>query len=185
MGQIKIKGPPHELFTPRLRLRPPLPDDVSWIYETYANDPMATRYLSWNTHQSPEETFIFVQNAMQWWNDGGPHLAWMMEWQALHQRVGSIGIDWHPPTITVGYVLGPLYWNHGFATEALKLVNAWCLTQPEVFRVQAYHDVDNPASGRVMEKAGMRREGIVRRWHIAPNVSDEPRDCVLWSIVRE
>lgn len=45
-------------------------------------------------------------------------------------------------------------------------------------------DVDNPASARVMEKAGMTREGILRRWHIAPNISPEPRDCIVCAKVR-
>jgi RimJ/RimL family protein N-acetyltransferase len=86
--------------------------------------------------------------------------------------------------VTVGYVLGRLYWNHGFTTEALKAVNSWCLAQKNVYRVQAFHDVANPASGRVMEKAGMQREGLLRRWHVAPNISSEPRDCIMWSLVK-
>ena len=60
----------------------------------------------------------------------------------------------------------------------------WIKQQPGVFRFSAVHDVDNPASGRVMEKAGMAFEGIMRRAAIHPNISDEPRDVALYAWVR-
>jgi RimJ/RimL family protein N-acetyltransferase len=55
----------------------------------------------------------------------------------------------------------------------------WTDGEPEIFRAWAFCDVDNPASARVMEKAGMTREGILRRWHVAPNLGPEPRDCIV------
>lgn len=48
---------------------------------------------------------------------------------------------------------------------------------PSVSRVWAVCDVENRASARVLEKIGMRFEGILARWSIHPNLSDEPRDC--------
>jgi len=45
-------------------------------------------------------------------------------------------------------------------------------------------DVENPASGRVLEKVGMRREGMLRRQMIHPNVSDAPRDCYCYAVVK-
>jgi len=44
--------------------------------------------------------------------------------------------------------------------------------------------VENLASARVLEKAGMHREGMLRRWSVHPNVSPEPRDCLCYAIVR-
>ena len=52
-------------------------------------------------------------------------------------------------------------------------------------RVSALCDCDNPASARVMEKAGMAREGVLRRLTLHPNVSPVPRDCFSYSIVRD
>jgi RimJ/RimL family protein N-acetyltransferase len=56
------------------------------------------------------------------------------------------------------------------------------LQQPSIFRIGAVCDVENIGSARVMEKAGLLREGLLRRWLVHPNVSDEPRDC--WSYAR-
>ena len=60
----------------------------------------------------------------------------------------------------------------------------WALTQQGLWRIWAVCDVQNPASARVMEKAGMQREGVLRRWITHPNVSHEPRDCLCYALVR-
>ena len=62
-------------------------------------------------------------------------------------------------------------------TEALTAVTVWALSQPSVFRIGAVCDVDNIGSARVLEKSGFVREGLLRRWLVHPNISDEPRDC--------
>jgi ribosomal-protein-alanine N-acetyltransferase len=58
------------------------------------------------------------------------------------------------------------------------------LRQPAVFRIGAVCDVDNIGSARVMEKAGLVREGVLRRWLVHPNISDEPRDCFSYARTR-
>ena len=68
--------------------------------------------------------------------------------------------------------------------EALKFAVDWALARPEVFRAYAFCDAENPASVRVMEKAGMTREGVLRRWHVCPNIGPEPRDCIICAKVR-
>ena len=69
-------------------------------------------------------------------------------------------------------------------TEALRAAVGWALAAPGVYRVGAVCDVDNPGSARVMEKAGLTREGLLRRWMVHPNVSDEPRDCFIYGRAR-
>ena len=70
------------------------------------------------------------------------------------------------------------------AAEALRPIVEWSLAQPGIFRVWALCDVDNAASARVLEKVGMRREGLLRRNTMHPNVSDEPRDSYCYAIVK-
>jgi len=50
--------------------------------------------------------------------------------------------------------------------------------------VQAFCDVDNLGSARVMENAGMQREGLLRRYVLHPNISDVPRDVYLYAVVK-
>ncbi len=84
----------------------------------------------------------------------------------------------------VGYVLCREAWGRGYITEALRAVLEAALGMPEVRRVAAHCHVENVGSARVMEKAGMQREGLLRKYAIFPNVSDEPADCWLYAAVR-
>ncbi len=83
-----------------------------------------------------------------------------------------------------GYVLSRSAWGKGLMTEALTEVTGWALLQLNIWRVGDVCDLDNRASGRVMEKAGLIFEGVRRRWVVHPNVSDEPRDCLSYAKVR-
>jgi RimJ/RimL family protein N-acetyltransferase len=84
----------------------------------------------------------------------------------------------------LGYVLARKYWNKGYMTEAVKAVTSELFNDPDICRVWAVVDLENPASARVLEKAGLRCEGILRRWSLHPNLSEMPRDCWSYAIVR-
>ena len=84
-----------------------------------------------------------------------------------------------------GYCLARDAWGQGFATEAASQFVTTALEQPELWRVQAFCDLDNPASARVLEKAGLTLEGTLRRHMVLPNLSDTPRDMLCYARVRE
>jgi [ribosomal protein S5]-alanine N-acetyltransferase len=65
----------------------------------------------------------------------------------------------------IGYWVGVPYWNNGYATEATRALIAYAFDELGLNRVYAFHFPGNPASGRVMEKAGMRFEGELREHH--------------------
>ncbi len=52
------------------------------------------------------------------------------------------------------------------------------------YRVNASTDAENIASQRVMERARMQREGLLRKYMVHPNISDVPRDCYIYAIVK-
>jgi [ribosomal protein S5]-alanine N-acetyltransferase len=58
------------------------------------------------------------------------------------------------------------------------------LSQPDTWRIGDVCDVENQVSARVMEKTGFLREGVLSRWSVHPNISDEPRDCVSFAKVK-
>ena len=64
----------------------------------------------------------------------------------------------------VGLCFGALILGKGYITEAVKSIVDWAFKQQEIYRVWSVCDVDNIGSARVMEKVGMQREGILRRW---------------------
>jgi ribosomal-protein-alanine N-acetyltransferase len=89
-----------------------------------------------------------------------------------------------PHRIDCGYVLARPFWRRGLMTEALRAAARWAMGEPDIWRIGAVCDTENLASARVMEKAGLAREGILRRWLVHPNVSPEPRDCFSYALTR-
>jgi RimJ/RimL family protein N-acetyltransferase len=91
----------------------------------------------------------------------------------------------NPEKWELGFVLARRYWDQGYMTEAMKAVMDWALRRGDVYRVWAVCDIDNLASARVMEKAGMQREGVLKRWSVHPNISAEPRDSYCYAVVKD
>jgi RimJ/RimL family protein N-acetyltransferase len=63
----------------------------------------------------------------------------------------------------IGYWLGVPYWNRGYVTEAAKAIVDYVFNTLDLNRVFAFHFTRNPASGRVLQKIGMKREGTMRQ----------------------
>lgn len=80
----------------------------------------------------------------------------------------------------LGYWIGKAFWNKGYCTEAVPAVVRYGFEERRLNRIEARHMTKNPASGRVMEKAGMRFEGILReqllRW-------DSFEDAAIYGIL--
>jgi ribosomal-protein-alanine N-acetyltransferase len=81
----------------------------------------------------------------------------------------------------LGYSLARPCWNHGLATQALSAVVRSAFDNLPVHRLEAQHDLRNPASGRVLEKCGFTREGVLRGRVFNKG---EMVDTVLWSLLR-
>lgn len=74
----------------------------------------------------------------------------------------KLGDDIHRKCTTLGYWLGEPYWGRGIMTEAVKLVTGYAFKNFDIIRMQAMVNDNNPASQRVLEKAGFAREGIFK-----------------------
>jgi ribosomal-protein-alanine N-acetyltransferase len=175
--------PPERIETEHLILRKPRKEDASAIHTAYAQDPEITRYLTWRPNKDLEETAHHVELALSLWDEGKAY-SYAITLKSSDSVIGMIAL--HPENfrVGIGYVLARPFWGRGYMTEAARAVTNWLLEQPDVYRVFAICDVENPASARVMEKAGMIREGILRRNSMHPNVSNEPRDSYIYAIVK-
>lgn len=175
--------PRETLETERLTLRKPRMDDASVIFERYAQDPEVTRYLVWQPHKSIQETEQFLLACGQLWQTG-KDFSYAITLKNDDNPIGMFSL--HPMNIKieVGYALACPYWGKGYMSEILRAVVGWAFEQPDIYRVQAFCDAENIASARVMEKAGMTREGLLRRYVLHPNISDEPRNVFIYAIVK-
>jgi [ribosomal protein S5]-alanine N-acetyltransferase len=83
----------------------------------------------------------------------------------------------------IGYALGKNYWNKGIATRAVKELVKYAFDKLKLKRIWAGVDSDNPASGKVLEKAGFKLEGV-RKGHINYGKGNHYSDEILWGLLK-
>ncbi|MGD0752568.1 MAG: GNAT family protein [Anaerolineales bacterium] len=175
--------PPELLETSRLLLRLPVLEDTEAFFRKCAQDREFAKYLVWQPHENINVTRDFIHRCIHCWQDETA-FPWIVVRKNDHELVGIIELRIDKFRADLGYGIAPEYWGNGYATEITKSVIAWALLQENIYRVWATCDVDNFASARVLEKAGMQKEGILRRYILHPNVSPEPRDSYCYSVVK-
>lgn len=151
------------LNTPRLIVRPMRMRDAADLYE-YSKDPEVAQHVLWEAHQSIHQTRSYIRYVLKQYRNGAPGSFCIQE-KATGKVIGTIGFMWlHPENraCEVGYSLSHRHWNRGYMTEALIAVIDFAFEMLRVNRVEAQHETDNPASGRVMVKVGMQKEGTLR-----------------------
>ncbi len=169
--------------TSRLLVRPPKPEDARDIFASYARDPEVVKYLVWKPHRDEAETVAWIDHCMAT-ADTADSRKFVLELKETGTAIGMIDFRIEDYKAEFGYVLARPYWNRGFMTEAMRPPFDSLFADPRIFRIQACHDVDNGASGRVMLKLGMAYEGVLRRYSLHPNISDIPRDVKLYAKVK-
>ncbi len=178
---VYFSSPP-VLETERLTLRPMRMRDARDIY-AYASDPEVARYVLWEPHASLADTRSYIRYIRSMYRRGLPS-SWAVALRDSGRVIGTVGLMWYSDqnrSAEVGYSFSREDWNRGYATEALRAVLASVFASLSVNRVEAQHDVRNPASGRVMEKCGMKKEGVLRQRILNKG---EYVDVALWSLLR-
>jgi [ribosomal protein S5]-alanine N-acetyltransferase len=174
---------PDGFQTAQMIARPIAPADSDAIFKAYGQDKEVTRFMTWRPHRSRADTDRYIAHCM----DEPPDAT--RTYVLIGREDGTLRGAFElrqnePHRLEVGYVLARRWWGQGLMTEALTEVTYWALRQDHVFRIGSACDVENIGSARVMEKAGMVREGLLRRWIVHPNISSEPRDCFIYGKVR-
>ncbi len=169
--------------TERLILRRILPKDCEDMYG-YSKREEVTRYLLWIPHESREVTRRYI-DAVQSQYRSGQFYDWALELKETGRMIGTCGfaaIDEKNNAAEVGYVLAPDHWGCGYAAEALKEVLRVGFETLGFNRIEARYMVGNERSRRVMEKCGMRFEGVRRE---ALYVKDSYRSIGYCSLLKD
>ena len=173
------------LETSRLLLRPFRAADGEAMYRNWAKDPEVTRYLTWQPHAGPE---VSCQLASRWEQESQKpdFYQWAIVPKELGEPIGGISVvrtDEAHSSAEIGYCIGRPWWGQGLTAEALRAVIEYLIRQVGFRRVSAQHDVNNPNSGKVMRKAGMKKEGILRA--TGANTTNPRCDMAVYSILAE
>ena len=187
-NQDSVMSPPEffshlpVLETDDLILRRPARKDAKDIFR-YASDEEVARYVLWEPHRCLAETRAFVRDLRFRVRSGYPS-SWVVVLRETDTVIGTIGFVWYSTdnnAAELGYSFSREYWNHGYATQALQAVIDSVFSSLPLNRLEAQHDVRNPASGRVMQKCGLTQEGILRGRIMNKG---EYIDTALYSILR-
>ena len=152
-----------ELATPRLRLRKLTMRDAGDIYR-YSRDPEVARHVLWDAHRSIGDSRAYIRYMIRLYRAHEP-ASWGIEYVSTRQIIGTIGFMWiqeENASAEVGYSLSRDYWNRGLMTEALHAVIQYGFDGMHLNRIEAQHETTNPASGAVMRKCHMQKEGTLR-----------------------
>ncbi|QGH36952.1 GNAT family N-acetyltransferase [Gracilibacillus salitolerans] len=171
------------LETERLLLRQVSLGDVHDIY-AYGSNEEVSKYVTWETHKSLDETLAFVEYILNRYECN--YLApWAIELKEKQKMIGTIDFvswDTHQHIAEIGFVISQDFWGKGIVTEAAKEVIKFGFNHMDLERIQAKCLVENIGSARVMEKAGMMFEGVLRK---AVYGKGKHWDVKIYSILRE
>jgi RimJ/RimL family protein N-acetyltransferase len=175
---------PETFNTERFIVRKALVSDAVSVHQGWATDREVTRYLAWKPHSSMEQTITFLEGAERAWQVGTSFPLLIAPHTAPDEIIGTVEPRSHQARVSYGWITRRDHWGQGVASEVVRWLVDHALAHPAIFRTEAMCDVENIASSRVMEKAGMSREAVLHRYILHPNVSPEPRDAFLYSKVR-
>lgn len=174
-----------ELETERLILRKFSNEDALDMYNNWASDPEVTKYLSWPTHSNVEVS----EKVLKMWIESYKNVEsyeWAVELKESKQVIGSISlmnIDNNIQNCEIGYCIGKAFWNKGIVTEAFSTIINFAFKELGFERITGRHHIDNHASGRVMEKCGLKYEGLLRK--IIRTSNGTLADCKYYSILKD
>ena len=159
MGTVKIE-------TKRLLLRQFKERDIDAAFNNWTSDEKVAEFLRWPTHKSIETT----EGILKEWIDLYKNKDFY-EWAIVFKEYGDVPIG----TISVvdkneklnivhiGYCIGSKWWNQGITSEAFSGIIPFLFDEVKVNRIESQHDPNNPNSGKVMTKCGLKYEGTLRQ----------------------
>ena len=150
--------------TSRLILRRAVREDAEPMFRNWASDPEVTKFLTWPAHSSIAVSEMVIGSWLQEYEKES-YYQWMIVLKELDEPIGSISVVRQNDRVEeaeIGYCIGSQWWHRGIMTEALSAVIAYLFDEVGVNRIAARHDPNNPHSGGVMRKCGMKYEGTHR-----------------------
>ncbi len=164
--------------TRRLKLRAPEERDLPRIAGLGADYDIARMTLRMPHPYGERDAQAWISNAYA--QDRARHNSFVIELED-EGAIGLMGL-FHDkdPYPEMGYWIGKPYWGRGFATEAAEGALAWASRKWRKRAVAAGHFTDNPASGRVLSKAGFLYTGEVRRGHSVARGGPADVRMMLW-----
>lgn len=175
---------PTTFSTDRLMIQKLRYEEAEEIFYAYASKHEATRFMSWPTHRSLDDTLAFLAYADRSWKSGTDY-SFSIRLKSSSRLIGSFGIMNDHGRVQFGYVYSPTQWGRGYATEVCRTMMDWLRNCPAVREVRTFTDAENVASARVLIKSGLIQEGRVSSAFRFVNQGDQAKDCIRFRLPLE
>ncbi len=173
-----------QLETQHLYLRKFVEDDSEQLYFNVMSDKNVFKYFAFSIHKGISETRQCIENWIQEYKKENTYI-WAIVEKESNQVIGNINLDsLYLPLLQVGelaYFIGTKWWGKGYATEAVSEVIKYLFSSEKVFLIEAKHSSQNMASGRVLIKAGMKKEAVLKNRRIDKETG-ERFDLIIYSV---
>jgi len=183
---VDVSNSRTEMFTDfqteHFLIRPIRKDDAEFMFEHWTQDLDIVKYLTWKPHQTIDDTCSYIESCIENWEQDS--FTWLIETKNDNRIIGSFAARRNSHKLDIGYLLLKDFRNKGYMTEVIESFVEAAFKIEGILRIAAVCDVENLASKRAMEKAGLSYEGLLKRWLVAPNISEFPRDCFCLSVVK-
>lgn len=171
------------LETGRIILRKMSMHDTNDLFE-YASEPEVAQFVTWEYHKSIADSKKFLKSILQKYKEHKV-APWGIVLKENNKLIGTGGYVWWNPnhrSAEIGYALSKKYWNKGLMTEAVRGIIRFGFEKMELNRIEARCKPENAASEKVLQKCGMKLEGILRQQMFAKG---EYQDLKMYSILKE
>lgn len=155
-----------EIATERLLLRKFKESDAEAAYNNWTSDEKVTEFLRWPTHSSIEVTKRVLYDWIRSYGNND-----FYQWAIVLKKhgdepIGTIGVvdmNERLSLVHIGYCIGSRWWRQGITSEAFNGIIPFLFREVKVNRIESQHDPNNPNSGKVMKKCGLKYEGTLRQ----------------------
>ena len=166
---------------PTLTLRYATAEDAPRLLEL-ASDAAVTQWFSWGPYESLDQPESYIAGL-----EGKRERGELLDFLVVHPEAGPIGVTGlselapRDRRATVGSWFGREWWGSGANRESKALITAVAFRRLGLDRVTAWANTRNGRSQVALERAGFRREGVLRGWH---RHGDAVHDVVVFGMVR-
>ena len=166
--------------TERLLLRKVTLDDAQDLFDNWGSDVKTTKFLTFKTHTTKEETMKLIDYWINNYDRGGYN--WVIELKKNHQVIGMISgnTSYKYKCIEIGYSISSKYWNKGLVTEALNEIIKYFFNECDFNIIEVIIPSNNIASIKVAEKCGLNLEAILKNRY--KDKENKIQDLLVYSI---
>lgn len=140
--------------------------------ESMLNNWIANPIIQHNYGEPTYETKDSVRQLLYKWvpqYQSDSFYRWAIILKETNENIGQIAfcrVYTENEIAEIEYCIGESYWGNSYASEALKIILKYSFENPEFSKLEAFHRIENPNSGRVLQKVGMKTVSNVKRFEI-------------------